>query len=106
MLIPTYIIIEDGAMLAGDIYLLTHSQAPRVSEGNYSPYVAPIVIKEGAWIGIRATILPGVTIGKGSVVSAGAVVQENVPDNVVVQGNPAKVIKHFEEVDSHQVDIP
>jgi len=93
---PNYILIEDGAMLAGDVYLLTHSRAPENFKGKLLSYVAPIVIKQGAWIGIRTTILPGVTIGKGSIVSAGAVVQENVPDNVVVQGNPAKIIKRFE----------
>ena len=93
---PEYIIIEDGVMLAGDNYLLTHSRSPENFKGKLLSYVAPITIKEGAWIGIRATILPGVTVGKGSIVSAGAVVQDNVPDNVVVQGNPIKIIKRFE----------
>jgi acetyltransferase-like isoleucine patch superfamily enzyme len=94
---PEYIIIEDGVMLAGDVYCLTHSRAPENFRGKLLSYVAPIHIKEGAWIGIRATILPGVTIGKGTVVSAGTVVFEDVPDNVVVRGVPAEIIKRFEE---------
>ena len=84
-------------MLAGDVYCLTHSRAPENFRGKLLSYVAPIHIKAGAWIGIRATILPGVTIGKGTVVSAGSVVFEDVPDNVVVRGVPAEIIKRFED---------
>ncbi|PUE09148.1 acetyltransferase [Limnohabitans sp. T6-5] len=53
---------------------------------------APIIIKDHAWIGARAIILPGVTIGEGAVVAAGAVVTRSVPDYAVVGGVPAKVI--------------
>ena len=52
-----------------------------------------VVIKKNAWIGMNATICPGVTIGKNSVVAAGAVVTKDVPDNAVVGGVPAKIIK-------------
>jgi acetyltransferase-like isoleucine patch superfamily enzyme len=52
-----------------------------------------IHIHKNAWIGANATILPGVTIGENSIVAAGAVVNKDVPDNVVVAGIPAKVIK-------------
>ena len=55
--------------------------------------VRPVVIKNGAWIGAGATILPGVTVGENSIVAAGAVVNKDVPDNTVVGGIPAKVIK-------------
>jgi len=53
----------------------------------------PIVICDGVWIGARAIILPGVTIGEGAVVAAGAVVTRDVPPFTIVGGNPAKVIK-------------
>ena len=49
----------------------------------------PIVVEDGAWVGLQAIILPGVTIGHGSVVSAGAVVGSDVPPNTLVAGNPA-----------------
>ena len=52
---------------------------------------APVVIKDGAWIGARATILPGVTIGKNAIVAAGSVVREDVPENALVAGVPAKI---------------
>lgn len=55
----------------------------------------PILIKRNAWIGAGATILPGVTIGENSVVAAGAVVSKDVPDNVVVGGVPAKILKEI-----------
>ena len=58
---------------------------------------APIVIENGAWIGARATILPGVTIGAGSVVAAGAVVAKTVPPNTLVGGVPAKPIRALPE---------
>ncbi len=53
---------------------------------------APIVIDDDAFIGARAIVLKGVTIGKGAVVGAGAVVAKDVPSGAIVAGNPAKVI--------------
>lgn len=53
----------------------------------------PIVIGNNVWIGMRAVILKGVTIGDGAIVAAGAVVTKNVPANTVVGGVPAKVIR-------------
>lgn len=53
----------------------------------------PIVIEDGVWIGTNSTILPGVTIGKNSIIGANSLVNKDVPANVVVAGNPAKVIK-------------
>jgi maltose O-acetyltransferase len=50
-----------------------------------------ITIEDGVWIGAHCVILPGVTVGRGSVVAAGAVVTETVPSNVLISGNPAVV---------------
>ena len=50
----------------------------------------PIVVEEGVWIGARALVLPGLTIGRGSVVAAGAVVMDDVLPNVFASGNPAQ----------------
>jgi acetyltransferase-like isoleucine patch superfamily enzyme len=56
---------------------------------------APIEIGENVWIGAHALILKGVRIGRDSVVGAGAVVREDVPDRVVVIGNPQQIVKKF-----------
>ncbi|WP_081277550.1 CatB-related O-acetyltransferase [Bifidobacterium pseudolongum] len=58
----------------------------------------PIVVKDDVWIGFRATILSGVTLGQGCVVGAGAVVCNDIPPYAVVGGIPAKVLKYrFDE---------
>ena len=54
----------------------------------------PIEIGDGSWIGARAIILPGVRIGIGAIIAAGAIVTKDVPDYSIVGGNPAKVIKN------------
>lgn len=59
--------------------------------------LAPIVIGNNVFIGARSTILPGTIIGDNVVVGAGSIVKGTIPDNVVVAGNPAKVIKSIEE---------
>jgi acetyltransferase-like isoleucine patch superfamily enzyme len=55
--------------------------------------VVPTLIKKGASIGSNATILCGLTIGEGAIVGAGSVVLADVPDNTIVAGNPARVIR-------------
>ena len=57
---------------------------------------APITLAENVWIGDRAVVGKGVTIGKNSIVAAGAVVVKDVPENVVVGGNPARIIKELD----------
>lgn len=64
---------------------------------NPSHYYGEITIKDGAWIGAGAIILPGVTIGYKSVIGAGSVVTKDVPQFAVVAGNPARIIKFLEE---------
>jgi maltose O-acetyltransferase len=56
----------------------------------------PVTIGNGCWIGARVTILPGVTIGSGSIIAAGAVVNRDVPPNTLSAGVPAKVVKELD----------
>ena len=58
----------------------------------------PIIVGNDVWIGMRAIVMPGVTIGSHSIVAAGSVVTKDVPDWGIVGGNPAKVIKFRKEV--------
>jgi acetyltransferase-like isoleucine patch superfamily enzyme len=54
---------------------------------------APVKIKDGAWIGARAIVLPGVTVGRRAVVAAGAIVTHDVPDDTLVAGQPARPLR-------------
>ncbi|ODN05885.1 Maltose O-acetyltransferase [Orchesella cincta] len=65
--------------------------------GNYFELTGPVKIGNNCWLGGGAIICPGVTIGNNVIVGAGAVVTKSFPDNVVIAGNPAKVIRHMPE---------
>lgn len=58
-------------------------------------YALPVSIEDGCWIGGGAIILPGVTIGKGTVIGAGSVVTKDIPDNCVAAGNPCRIIRRI-----------
>jgi len=77
------------AVLNDGVVLLTASHG--LTDPQWKHKIKPILIGEYAWIATNAIILPGVTIGRGAVVGAGAVVRENVPDYAVVTGNPSVV---------------
>ena len=59
----------------------------------------PIHIESNVWIGGNAVILPGITIGRNSIIAAGSVVTKDVPGNTIVGGNPARVIREIDGVD-------
>jgi len=61
--------------------------------GDAETMSAPIVIERGAWLGARAIILKGVTIGEGTIVGAGAVVARSIPSRAIAVGNPAQVVR-------------
>lgn len=87
------ITIEEGVMIGPGAFLLT---ANHDLIDHQVLLCSPIHIKEYAWIGANAKILPGVTIGAHAVVASGAVVTKNVEDWTVVGGNPARVIRTIE----------
>lgn len=82
---------EDGIMAAPGLKIATinHDMYDRHLTYTYGK----VIVKKNVWLGLNVTICPGVTIGKYSVVAAGAVVTKDVPDYAVVGGVPAKVIK-------------
>ena len=89
------ITIEDGVLIAPKVSLLSEGH-PLDPDARHSLTVGHIHIKKNAWIGANATILQGVTVGENSVVAAGAVVSKDVPDNTIVGGIPAEVIKRIQ----------
>ena len=86
------IYIGDDVLIGHNVVLATlnHEEDPE-KRGNLCP--SPIRIGNKVWIGSNATILPGVTIGDGAIIAAGAVVTKDVPDYAIVGGNPAKIIR-------------
>ncbi len=88
--------IGDDCLIGQQVVIATlnHDLDP-ARRGNMFP--APVKIGNKVWIGAHATILPGVTIGDGAVVGAGAVVTKDVPENAIVAGVPAKIIKTIKE---------
>ena len=101
--------IGDNVLIASNvqIYTATHSTKAservnlnsQLGEGFCRTYALPVKIEDHVWIGGGAIILPGVTIGKGSVIGAGSVVTRSIPANCVAVGNPCRVIKHIENND-------
>jgi len=92
------ITIEDDVLIGPKANLLSEGH-PLDPDNRKAMIVKPIVIRRNAWIGAGATILPGVTVGENSIVAAGAIVSKDVPENTVVAGIPAKVVKHIQPND-------
>jgi acetyltransferase-like isoleucine patch superfamily enzyme len=87
--------IGDGATIGPFviIYTSTHRMGPSARRLSLDIVTRPVVVESGAWVALRATLLPGVTVGRGSVVGAGSVVTDDVPPNTLVAGNPARVVR-------------
>lgn len=95
---------DQGGITIGDDTLIGHNVVLATLNHEIEPskrknmIPAPINIGKNVWIGANATILPGVTIGENAVVAAGAVVTKDVPENTIVGGVPARVIKTIDEM--------
>jgi maltose O-acetyltransferase len=92
-----HVVIGDGVAFGQQVMILTTSHyigtpAERAAE----MWTGPVTIGAGAWIGARATILPGVVVGSGAVVAAGALVRRDVPPNTLVAGVPAVVVRQLD----------
>ena len=86
--------IEEYVLIGPDVKIISVNHDLKDRQNLY--HFKPIHIKRNAWICAGAIICPGVTIGENAVVGAGAVVTKDVPDNAIVGGNPAKIIKYIE----------
>jgi acetyltransferase-like isoleucine patch superfamily enzyme len=88
------ITLEDNVLLGPKVNLITTNH-PTEPGQRRSTISLPIVLKQGAWIGANATVMPGVTVGENAIVGAGAVVTKDVAANTIVAGVPARVVKHL-----------
>lgn len=84
------LIIGNHVDIATDVMI--YNAEHNVKDPNFKAVCAPVMIEDYVFIGPRAIILPGVTIKKGAVVGAGAVVTKNIEENIIVGGVPAKEI--------------
>ena len=87
--------VGDNCMIGPNVGLYTAGHSIEPTDRNKSGYAIPITIGNDVWIGGSCVILPGVTIGDNSIVAAGSVVTKDVPSNVIVAGNPAKILKNI-----------
>ncbi|WP_044641360.1 sugar O-acetyltransferase [Risungbinella massiliensis] len=89
--------IGDNCFIAPGVHIYTATHPTNPFERNAGiEFGKAVTIGNNVWIGGRAVINPGVTIGNNVVIASGAVVTKDVPDNVIVGGNPAKMIKEIE----------
>jgi len=90
------VFIGDNVMMGPDVVILTldhnfdNTAVPMNTQGYL---ISPVTIEDDVWIGMRALIVPGVKIGKGSIVAAGSVVTKDISPYTIVGGNPARVIR-------------
>ena len=89
-LYPGGVHVDEYCLIASGVTILSHDHCKRV---NGYPLLADTYIGKRCFIGVNATVLPGVRIGDEVIVGAGAVVTKNVPSNVIVAGNPARIIR-------------
>jgi carbonic anhydrase/acetyltransferase-like protein (isoleucine patch superfamily) len=99
------LVIGDDVMTGPNCYLTDQNHVysdPDVPVGQQWPAEDPVVIGPGSWIGAGAVILPGTSLGRNTVVAAGAVVRGTFPDHAVLAGVPAKLVRHYDPTDGWQ----
>ena len=100
--------IGSNVLIAPNVQIYTATHSTKVNERMVQDgsegeeicrtYALPVRVEDGVWIGGGSVLLPGVTIGRNSVIGAGSVVTRSIPENCVAVGNPCRVIKHLQEM--------
>lgn len=96
---PYLVSIGNNCLLSGEIQFLTHDGSLDIfrHEIPNAFIYKPVKVGNNVFIGFRVTIMPGVTIGDNVAIGAGSVVNKNIPDNCIVAGVPAKIIRSYDE---------
>lgn len=101
------ITIGNDVLLAGKIFISDHNHgdysgtfqdSAKSSPGDRALGLAPVVIEERVWLGEMVSVLPGVTIGEGSIIGSNSVVSRDIPPMTIAVGSPARPVKYFDSV--------
>jgi acetyltransferase-like isoleucine patch superfamily enzyme len=102
-----YVEIGNNVLIASKVYISDHNHGIYSGDGQSNPGSPPgsreilankrIIIEDNVWIGELVSILPGVTIGKGSIIGANSVVSRDIPSCSIALGTPARVVKRFDD---------
>lgn len=104
------IIIGNNVLMASDILITSENHS--IDPESNLPYmdqplkIADVEIEDGCWIGEKVCIMPGVRIGKMSVIGAGSIVTKSIPPYSIAVGNPAHVIKYYDFLKHEWVTVP
>ncbi len=112
--VQSSVVIGKNVLVASGVYISDHSHGaygklepsnPLTPPVDRQLHVAPVIIGDNVWLGEKVAILPGVRVGNGVIVGAGAVVTKDIPDYSIVAGVPAKVIKRYDFASSTWLHI-
>ena len=101
-----YIKIGDNTLIGSNILITDHLHGSYQGDCQDDPYSIPdqrklscskVIIGNNCWIGDMVSVMPGVTIGNGSIIGANSVVTKSIPDNSIAVGNPCKIIKQYND---------
>ena len=95
--------IGNNVTIAPQAYILAHDASTK-KLFDYTK-IGSVVIEDDVFIGARSLIMPGVTIGKGSIIGSNSVVTKSIPSNVVAAGNPAKILCSLDDYKQNNMDL-
>jgi acetyltransferase-like isoleucine patch superfamily enzyme len=94
--------LDADVSIAREVAVLTATHVP--DDASFAARLAPVHLHRRCWIGMRALVMPGITVGEGAIIGAGAVVTSDVDPYTIVGGVPAKILRRRREPMSYQLD--